>query len=388
MSTPSRSKVAPDTKKRRERRVAAREGHNNCDIHAVAKRRDGGTRYWCLRHKADATAKYGVRAKNCRAAHVSSEQSPPYELDVDAFRGGIGLWGAVPPVYDTTRLPLDRGIHVHARRSENDSKEVDGTFSAVRLTGSKLPAEGLTISAVDAIYYMVSSVFGIRMRTVRCTYCTASHLDKDWFSVHPHQRHLCASCGRTFRDDARGVGNPIEGIRSEFRANPPKTKSARRTLNVKQADYPGGIQVWGSNHALIWTGTSAEEEGIHVHAFKSATTIPDLDETYSRVIIDGISLDPMAVRYLMAQNAMPHLAGRVQPLSCSKCGNADLDRDVSGFTPQAVRKCTKCGSSVKSSTRLKNIIANPLVAQLEELSKKAVQSPQRGVLPDLLPEAP
>ena len=38
------------------------------------------------------------------------------DLNLDQYPGGVGLWGAVPPVYDTTRLPLDFGIHVHARR--------------------------------------------------------------------------------------------------------------------------------------------------------------------------------------------------------------------------------------------------------------------------------
>jgi hypothetical protein len=43
-----------------------------CTVVAVGKRRDGGTRYWCLRHKADATAKYGKPAKACRAAHIAA----------------------------------------------------------------------------------------------------------------------------------------------------------------------------------------------------------------------------------------------------------------------------------------------------------------------------
>ena len=74
-----------------------------CDIRSVGKRRDGGTRYWCLAHKADATAKYGRRAKVCRAAHL-----PPIlpeeilTLDLDQYQGGVALWGAVPPIYDTT----------------------------------------------------------------------------------------------------------------------------------------------------------------------------------------------------------------------------------------------------------------------------------------------
>src|SRR6476469_7660407 len=75
-----------------------------CHVTAVAKRRDGGTRYWCSVHKADATAKYGKPASKCRAA-----DEPPLrpedilDLDLDKYLGGVALWGAVPAVYDTTR---------------------------------------------------------------------------------------------------------------------------------------------------------------------------------------------------------------------------------------------------------------------------------------------
>jgi hypothetical protein len=89
---------------------------NTCDIVAVGKRRDGGTRYWCLQHKADATAKYGKPAKACRAAHIPAiNPKEMFSLNIDKYKGGVALWGAVPPVYDTTTLPMDRGIHVHAR---------------------------------------------------------------------------------------------------------------------------------------------------------------------------------------------------------------------------------------------------------------------------------
>ena len=42
-----------------------------CDIFAVEKRRDGGTRYWCRAHRADATAKGGTQASKCRAADLA-----------------------------------------------------------------------------------------------------------------------------------------------------------------------------------------------------------------------------------------------------------------------------------------------------------------------------
>src|SRR5439155_17143456 len=39
-----------------------------CDVVAIEKRRDGGTRYWCRAHRADATEKGGMAARKCRAA--------------------------------------------------------------------------------------------------------------------------------------------------------------------------------------------------------------------------------------------------------------------------------------------------------------------------------
>src|SRR5579885_2969078 len=88
-----------------------------CRIVAVGKRRDGGMRHWCLKHRSDATAKYGRRAAKCRYAKI-----PPItpdqvlELDLDAFRGGVAMWGAVAPVYDTAAITVEQGVHVHARR--------------------------------------------------------------------------------------------------------------------------------------------------------------------------------------------------------------------------------------------------------------------------------
>jgi hypothetical protein len=126
-------------------------------------------RYWCLAHKADATSKYGRKLDVCRGAGVEPiSKEETLALNLDQFAGGVALWGAVPPIYDTTRLPLDRGIHVHAREVPGGDKVHDTTFRAVKVIGSKLPPNGLTISELDAVYYMVSRVFGgeqgIRLR--------------------------------------------------------------------------------------------------------------------------------------------------------------------------------------------------------------------------------
>src|SRR5712692_982619 len=109
-------------------------GRRRCRIAAVGKRRDGRLRYWCFEHQANATAKYGRRAKQCRYAHISAiSPEEALRLDVSAYSGGVAIWGAVPPIYDTTLQPTERGVHVHARRSPGGPKEIDGTFRSVTL---------------------------------------------------------------------------------------------------------------------------------------------------------------------------------------------------------------------------------------------------------------
>ena len=219
---------------------------HECHVVEVGKRRDGGTRYWCLHHKADATAKYGKRANTCRASHIQPiGPADTLNLNMNKYKG-IALWGAVPAVYDTTRLPMDRGIHVHARTTAEEKKVIDRTFRAVRILSDCMPKKGILISELDAIYYMVTSVFGYDMKHIICTYCGYPHLDRDWFCVHPHRRHLCAGCGKHFWDTEMAIGNPIFGVRDACGIKTQRPKLSKKTLNIKQADFPGGIQIWGS----------------------------------------------------------------------------------------------------------------------------------------------
>jgi transposase-like protein len=339
-----------------------------------------------MRHTADATAKYGKPAKVCRLAHIPPiEPQEMFSLNIDKYKGGIALWGAVPPVYDTTTLPIDRGIHLHARTHAGATKEMDRTFRAIRILGDRLPKEGIFVSELDAIYYMVSSVFGFEMRQVICSYCGHPHLDRDWFSVHPHRRHLCAGCGRHFSDDRTGIGNPISGVREACGIKKQVTKPAGKKLNLRQAEYPGGIQIWGSNPALVWTSTAAEEEGIHVHAFDKGGKHPVKDDTFSKVIIDGIELDPQMVRVLMAQMSLPSRKGRLAAVTCPSCNASPFESGVLAFTPTAAHTCDRCGRKLTARGRFRKTISNPLIGILARLAQHAVREPQQHDL-DLMPK--
>jgi hypothetical protein len=358
-----------------------------CDVVAIEKRRDGGTRYWCRAHRADATAKGGTMAVRCRRANtVPIRADETLTLDLDKYLGGVALWGAVPAVYDTTRQKMDCGIHVHTRLTLECPKDTDWTYRAVRLVGRGLQEEGIVVSEIDAIYYMISSIFGFPMTFVTCTHCGWPHLDKDWFSVHPHRRHLCAGCGKHFYDRVTGIGNPIIGFRDALAIGEHEIVPAEKTLDINQSEYPGGIQIWGSNPAFLRTQPKPEEEGIHVHAFRTdGQAEPTLDDTFREVNIDGIRLDPVMVRVLMAQNVMPSLKSRVRSMNCTNCGHSQFDLGEAAYVPLPRHTCSECGWQFPTPGRLRNVAANPLPAILAELSKLAPRPPQEHRL-DLLPE--
>lgn len=363
----------------------------SCKIVALGKRRDGGTRYWCLKHHANATAKYGVAADRCVAANdrpITAKET--LHLNFADYPGGIALWGSVPAVYDTTTQPTDRGIHVHARSVSGGLKDIDRTYRRLRIPHqTDLLSDGwVDVDEIDAINYMVSSVFGFETISVKCAYCGFPHLDRDWFAVHSHRRHQCHGCGRQFSDTGTGIGNPIAELRNVLGAKPTKKRKAPESISIYQRDYPGGIQIWGSNPAILWTSSQPEMTGIHLHAFKThKQEMPDVDETYAKVTIDGIKLDPEQVRTYMAQSAMPHLEGRVVDLFCRFCGEPHFDSGERAFTPHIHHDCQSCGKVLQASGQMKKTIGNPFVGVRKTLGLNAtgpVREDKLGLRPETI----
>jgi len=347
----------------------------SCDIVQVGKRRDGAFRFWCLVHHANATAKYGVAAEQCVAA-----ADPPISaaetlcLDPVDFPGGVALWGSVPAVYDTTSRPIDRGIHVHARREVGGEKLIDFTYRQLRIpVAVDLLSNGWSeVDEIDAINYMVSGVFGFETVPVACSHCGFAHLDRDWFAVHAHRRHQCHGCGRQFSDTVAGIGNPLSKMRSMLERKRRGTVVAPRTIEIQQRDFPGGLQIWGSNPAIVWTSEAPEEIGIHVHGFKAdSDDMPELDDTFARVAIDGHEIDALVVRQFMAQSAMPHLEGRIVAMDCTSCGKSHFDSGELAFTPHIDHECTSCGVRFTSRTQVKKTIGNPFAATRLLLARHA-----------------
>lgn len=362
----------------------------SCNIVPVGRRRDGGTRYWCLAHHANATAKYGKPADKCVAADDAPIAAQDMlDLNFKAYPGGVALWGSVPAVYDTTSKPMDRGIHVHARIVKDGEKVIDRTYRRVRIPLTKdLLSDGwVEVDEIDAINYMVSGVFGFETIAVSCTHCGFPHLDRDWFAVHAHRRHQCHGCGKQFSDGVVGVGNPLAIVRQMLRASKTKLSPGKKKAKFKQSEFPGGVQIWGSNPAILWTSGRTEEDGIHVHGFKTVDEeMPSgLDDTFSEVVIDGINVNAVHVRTYMAQSAMPHLEGRVVELVCPDCGISHFDEGEHAFTPHIEHSCHACGCKFLASGQIKKTIGNPFAGARQDLAQFA-SNPLRNDKLGLRPE--
>jgi predicted RNA-binding Zn-ribbon protein involved in translation (DUF1610 family) len=312
----------------------------------------------------------------CEGAYRTVADYRRFRLDPAEFQGGIALWGAVEPVYNTAIEPAERGIHVHARERAGGRKSIDGTFEAVELPVRRdlFNDEPVVVTAETAVAFYISRFLGRKVVGLFCPRCNTPHLDSDWYAVKPHRSHLCHGCNRLFRQETRQVSNPIEMVRHQLgvASSPAEPIRAKAVLDIRQADYPGGLQIWASNPALIWTSARPEEEGIHVHAWHRPGVLPKLDGTFGRVRIDGIELDEEQLRVFMAQNALIYLKGKVVALYCPSCGVEVFDRGEAAFRPRNERFCESCGTFFATTQRRK-VVSNPFVATVNALRRATAE---------------
>ncbi|MDQ0837994.1 RNase P subunit RPR2 [Sphingomonas faeni] len=348
-------------------------GGDDCHIEFVPQPRGGRSKFWCFAHEASATARYGGRLPRCEGAYRSIANYKRFVLDPDRYAGGVALWGAVEPVYNSTSMDAERGIHVHARRANVGPKEIDQTFDAVELTVRKdlLEEETVVITRDTAVAYYLSRFLNNRMRALFCHHCGTPHLDSDWFAVKPHRTHLCHGCNKLFREPDRSISNPLEAVRMQLGHRDPAAvpKRAKQSLLIRQADYPGGLQIWASNPALLWTANKSEEEGIHVHGWKGRRAAPELDGTFDRVVIDDINLNEEYLRHFMAQNALAYMRGKITSIQCPQCGEDQFDSGLTGFRPTRERTCQKCQEPIIVAGRRRLLVANPFVDTLKALNQ-------------------
>lgn len=345
---------------------------DDCHIVRVPEPRGGKPKYWCVGHEASATARFGGRLPRCEGAYRTIASHRRFKLNPDEFPGGVALWGAVGPVYNTASAPVEKGIHVHARERPGGKKLIDQTFDAVELKVAKdLFEEGtVLITGETAVAYYLSRFWSRRIVTLFCPHCDTPHLDSDWFAVKPHRVHLCHGCNRLFRKDIKRISNPLEAVRHKLgdTDGARKLQRARRPIEIRQRDYPGGLQIWASNPALLWTSPRSEQAGIHVHGWVRDTGNPRLDGTFDRVRIDGIDLEEEQLRHFMAQNALAYLRGKVVCLRCPECGTAKFDKGEAAFRPRSHHDCDGCGHKFETPGRRRLVVSNPFVETVASLA--------------------
>lgn len=293
-------------------------------------------------------------------------------IDPANYPGGIALWGALPAVYDTTKYPLESGVHVHARAVPNGNKLEDGSFDEVEVVDGSVLGGSVLVSRLAAAAYVASSIFGLKSKSLDCPSCHAPHLDVA-LCVHPHDKHCCANCGESFTDSEQAVANPVCAARAVFGdvAQTRPTTIPTRSIAVRQDQQycSGGIRIWGSNRALLWTAPRLEEEGIHLHCYEEGNSNPTVDQTYGKVSIDGVDLDPRSVRNYMVQNYLSFLQGSLDSIDCPICEEPHEDPIVPHVvTPHVDHMCAACNHVMTSS---RPIIANPLVKKIAQLYTRA-----------------
>jgi transposase-like protein/DNA-directed RNA polymerase subunit RPC12/RpoP len=333
-----------------------------CSIEHIGKQRNGRPRYWCRTHRSSATGHNGARLSACHALLKAHKPPKVLELDASAHPGGVALWGAVEAVYDTSSMPPEIGIHVHARASADGRKEVDDTFDNVVVTLSQ--TERATITGDTAISFYLSRFLKRNVKLLHCPHCNEAHLDAGYFAVNPHRRHMCQACGRQFNDSEKSISNPV-ALLQVVQQNVQPIR-APRNLNVQQTSYPGGIQIWASNPALLWTSDRPEEAGLHIHLYDSHVDIV-IDDTFDHVVLDGVELNEDHIQYFMAQQALPYLSDKVVSLICPRCEKAHFDIGDLAFSPHREHTCDYCNEKFVSKGRRKLVVSNPFEAVRKSL---------------------
>jgi len=351
-----------------------------CSIEQVGKQRSGASRFWCTVHQAPATGRFGVRLPECESAYREINYERILDLDVDEYPGGIGIWGAVAPVYDTTTLAEKAGVHVHARKMGGEgAKAIDETVEAVRLRHRRnlLDYSEPLITRETAVNYYISRFLNRTIKHLYCIHCGELHLDADYFAVKPHRKHLCHACGRYFSDSERAVSNPIALLREKSGIESGEPIRPDRAISLQQRDFEGGIQIWGSNPALIWTAARPEDEGLHLHAYYGDGREGE-NNTFSEIKLDGVLLNEEHVKQYMAQSALAYMQHKVVALDCPQCGEPHFDRGELGFYPHALHLCEKCGVEFGAKCNRHLVVGNPFVATKALLLQLRERNRSRG----------
>lgn len=287
-------------------------------------------------------------------------------LDPAEYPAGIAVWGGVEPIFMTAHRPHEEaGIHVHARKLSTADKDIDQSFDEVTFR-HHVSGRDIRIDQDAAVGFMISQILGVQMQDVICTNCESDIFLGRQSAANPSTSHTCPSCSTLNTTIDHVVANPLIALREACSSRiDPAVILPRRPLSLRWDEFPGGIDIWGSNQAIIWTACKPEEEGLHVHWYASDGTMLQ-DNTFDSVTIGAIEIDVTAARLWMAQRELHQVRAVVRSISCEECGRAICDHGAHARAPSEVHTCANCAHVSSSAGR---IIANPTPATIESLRK-------------------
>jgi len=287
-------------------------------------------------------------------------------LEPEKYPGGIAIWGALPAVFNSSACPDDEdGVHVHARMEVGGPKQIDETFDIVRIN---INSENGTTQTFDVngsatANYNISTILKKKLKYLICPTCKNVHSDIGVNAVSYHLLHTCEHCGQCFLDTEPSISNSVmllKEICGDVLQDRVILDPVDRKINVKKNTFKGGMQMWGSNPAVLWTSPKFEEGGIHFHGFQTNNKMPTVDETYGSLTIDNILLDPEMVRHLMVQNALLYLKTYLTSLTCPNCNGHHFDTFDNAVNPHLLHICEHCNSEFDSPNGLP-CVSNPLI---------------------------
>src|SRR3982074_3417807 len=127
------------------------------------------------------------------------------------------------------------------------AKAIDETFDRVEV---RLEDGTFVINGDDAAPYNTAAILRRRLKYLRCPSCQRVHSDREWDAVHYHTEHTCEGCAATFAGVVPSISNPLMLLKEpcgDVLQERAIVDPVDRRIPVRQARFPGGVQLWGSN---------------------------------------------------------------------------------------------------------------------------------------------
>lgn len=276
------------------------------------------------------------------------------QLNPKDFKGGVELWGVLPPFYDSSKKGVKTGIHVHAWDEIDGVKAIDRTFKEVEILSTVNNKEKtIGINYADAVDYFAKKILDSKLNTNSFT---------------THYEHSCENCVHEKDNKPNAHDNPVFLVQELFdsRIDLADILEDEQTISIDHRSYRRGITLWGSSPAILRTSPKelSEKAGIHLHAYNDDGE-REIDGTFGTVIVNNEMIDNTSAQHYMAQNEIPSLRSHLEGLKCNGCNFSHFDKGSRSSHAHTSHNCENCGTIFESNPT----ISNPVFSVIDFLEK-------------------